>query len=343
LTTTTADPQSGEATGEDRPTLANYWHPIGTVADVTEEPKPFMLLGNPLVAYRDKEGPVCFDDLCIHRGARLSGGWVTDGRITCPYHGWEYDRTGACVRIPALPEGQSIPRKARAFAHQVQERYGLVWVAMAEPVAPIPSFPNDAWDSSEYKNFLASRYIWKTTAGRATENFMDYSHFPFVHPGSLGSPDDPVVEPTRVTSVEEHDFGISYAYEQKEPGELYAGEGMSRYEYSLYVPFCIHFKRIQPDGNTSIITLITAPVDSNHAELFLFISRDFGHDQPDADFKDYSDVIMEQDRVVVEGQRPEQIPVDLREELHLKVPDAPSLAYRRRLSEIDDTNGQFVF
>jgi phenylpropionate dioxygenase-like ring-hydroxylating dioxygenase large terminal subunit len=341
LTASTVVSESGETQADARPTLANYWHPIGTIEDVTEQPAAFRLLGEHIVAFRDKDGPVAFMDLCIHRGARLSGGWVTDGRITCPYHGWEYDRTGACTRIPALPEGQGIPRKARAIAYQVQERYGLVWVAMADPVAPIPSFPGDAWDSPDYRSFLASRYTWKTSAGRATENFMDYSHFPFVHPGSLGSPDDPVIDPVRVTSVEDTDFGIRYAYQQQEPGSVYGNDGMSTYEYSLYVPFCIHFKRIQPDGGISIITLITSPTDANQAELFLFISRDFGLDEPDSDFKEYSDVIMEQDRVVVEGQRPEQIPVDLREELHLKVPDAPAIAYRRLLSGID-AMGQFV-
>ena len=47
-------------------------------------------------------------DLCIHRGAALSLGWAREGRIVCPYHGWEYDRSGACVRIPSLPEDAAI-------------------------------------------------------------------------------------------------------------------------------------------------------------------------------------------------------------------------------------------
>ena len=40
---------------------------------------------------------------------------------------------------------------------------------------------------------------------------------------------------------------------------------------------------------------------------------------------------MGQDQVIVESQRPEEIPTDLREELHLKVPDASGIAYRRLL------------
>jgi nitrite reductase/ring-hydroxylating ferredoxin subunit len=148
------------------PTLAQYWHPIGTSEDVTGEPRRFLLLGEALVAFRDEQGPAVFKDLCIHRGAALSLGSVANGHITCPYHGWEYDRTGACVRIPSLPEGQSIPKKARAIAYRVQEAYGLVWVAMEEPVAPVPIWPRDAWNDPRFTSFLTYRCVWKTSAGR---------------------------------------------------------------------------------------------------------------------------------------------------------------------------------
>jgi phenylpropionate dioxygenase-like ring-hydroxylating dioxygenase large terminal subunit len=124
-------------------TLANYWHPIAHSDDVTEQPTRFELLGEKICAFRTDAGVSAFKDLCIHRGTALSLGWVTDGRITCAYHGWQYDAAGKCVKIPSLPEGSTIPRKARAIAYRAEERYGLVWVAMDEPIAPIPAFPHD--------------------------------------------------------------------------------------------------------------------------------------------------------------------------------------------------------
>src|SRR6478735_7815704 len=91
-----------------KPGLAHYFHPIATAAEVTREPKVFPLLGEDVLVFRTSDGPVAFRDLCIHRGTRLSLGDVTaEGNIRCPYHGWEYDATGACVRIPSLPEGAS--------------------------------------------------------------------------------------------------------------------------------------------------------------------------------------------------------------------------------------------
>ncbi len=45
-------------------------------------------------------------------------------------------------------------------------------------------------------------------------------------------------------------------------------------------------------------------------------------------------LIVEQDRVIVERQRPEELPLDLAEEFHLKGPDAMALVYRRALGEL---------
>ena len=43
---------------------------------------------------------------------------------------------------------------------------------------------------------------------------------------------------------------------------------------------------------------------------------------------------MAQDLVIIENQRPEELPLDLSEELHVKGPDAIALEYRRFLAEL---------
>jgi phenylpropionate dioxygenase-like ring-hydroxylating dioxygenase large terminal subunit len=314
-----------------RPTLANYWHPIGRSEDVTEQPKQFTLLNEKIVAFRTEEGVSAFKDLCIHRGTALSLGWVTEGRLTCAYHGWQYDREGVCVKIPSLPEGSTIPRKARAITHQAAERYGLVWVAMDEPVAPIPGFPE--WDDPSFRGFLSSTYVWHSSAGRTVENFMDISHFPFVHEGLLGTRDQTVIAETDVV---ETDYGLAYSYEQEEPNELYSGSRqMTRWDYDLYTPFTIHLKKTIPNGEITVITLVSAPTTPKLTDMYFFITRNHRLDEADKTWKDFSDTIMEQDRIIVESQRPEEIPTDLREELHLRVPDASGIAYRRLLADID--------
>jgi phenylpropionate dioxygenase-like ring-hydroxylating dioxygenase large terminal subunit len=317
-----------------QPTLANYWHPVCATADVSERPRRFTLLGEHIVAYRDNAGPVAMRDICIHRGAALSLGSIRDGRLTCPYHGWQYDRTGTCVRIPSRPASAPIPKAARAQTYRTAERYGLLWVALAEPVAEVPGFPGGVFGKDGWRGFLSYREVWQTSAARAVENFMDFSHFPYVHPNLLGTEDRAEVPPH---GVEETGFGLAYAFEQEEPSELYGKGGTARirYEYTLYMPFTIHLNKIEEDGvSATMISMATTPLTPTTSELYVWIIRNHSLDRADHEFGDFTNIIMEQDRAVVESQRPEQLPVDLREELHIKVPDAASILYRRLLSDL---------
>jgi phenylpropionate dioxygenase-like ring-hydroxylating dioxygenase large terminal subunit len=319
-------------------TLANFWHPVTTSDEVTDQPRQFRLLGTELALFRDGEGVAAFKDLCIHRGTMLSLGSAEDGRITCPYHGWQYDRTGACVAIPSLPAGSTIPRKARAITYPVVERYGLVWVALEEPVAPIPRWPDDAYDDPAFRTFLAASPLWRASAGRATENAADLSHFNFVHTGLLALADGPVM---KKHEVRERDYLLEYGYD----------DGTVCREYSLYAPFTVFIKKYgvgsggsttefdkkSTEGGVMIYTQFHCPLDATTTRVFVHIGRNHSLDEDDATFAgDSIWQVLEQDRLIVESQRPEEIPTDLRDELHLKVPDASGIAYRRMLGRIAD-------
>lgn len=318
------------------PTLANYWHPIARSDEVADQPKQFTLLGEHIVAFRTDEGVSAFKDLCIHRGTPLSLGWVENGRLTCAYHGWEYDGTGACVRIPSLPEESSIPRKARAIAYRTEERYGLVWVAVAEAVAPIPGFPSDEWENPSFRGFLSATHEWNSSAGRTVENFLDATHFPFVHEGLLGTRDRTVAYDH---DVSETDCGLTYFYDEEDPNDAYGTGGqLTRFEYHLYLPFTIHLRKTLPNGEVTIMTLISAPTAPKQTRMYFFITRNHRLDEADTPWKEFTDKVLAQDRVIVEAQRPEEIPTDLREELHLKVPDASAVLYRRLLGRIDQAS-----
>lgn len=224
--------------------LAGFWHPIAVADDITDQPRRITLLDDYVVAFRDESGVAALRDLCIHRGAALSLGRVRNGTLVCPYHGWQYDRTGACVRIPSRPADSAIPTTARAQAYRVQEKYGLVWVAMEEPRDEVPRYPDDVDELAGWKSFLAYRQVWHTSAARAVENFMDFSHFPYVHEGLLGTEDSAEIAPY---TVEKLGNGLHYWLEQEEPSDLYGAGGSQkvRYEYTLVVPFTIHLKKIE--------------------------------------------------------------------------------------------------
>jgi phenylpropionate dioxygenase-like ring-hydroxylating dioxygenase large terminal subunit len=311
--------------------LGKFWHPIARSEDVTDKPARFSLLSDFLVAFRHDGELAVFKDMCVHRGAALSQGWVKEGKLVCPYHGWQYNTEGSCVRIPSRPESQPIPELAHAIAYKTQERYGLVWVALDEPVQPLPSFPDDCFEAEGWKSFLCYKEIWQTSAARSVENFMDFSHFPYVHPGLLGTEEHTEIEPYKVVKT---DLGLKYIFEQVEPSELYGkgGTAVVEYEYSIEMPFFIHLKkRVKETDETTLITLVSTPLTEHTSELYVWIVRNHALDAPDSQFGDFTNTIMEQDRPVVESQRPEGIPDSLKEELHLMPADNAALVYRQKL------------
>src|SRR6185503_13577906 len=58
--------------------------------------------GRDLVLFRTEDGkPHLLDAHCPHVGAHLGyGGKVLGNTIQCPFHGWQIDGQGACVKIP---------------------------------------------------------------------------------------------------------------------------------------------------------------------------------------------------------------------------------------------------
>jgi vanillate O-demethylase monooxygenase subunit len=123
------------------------------------------VLGERVVVVRLGGGLSAFRDLCVHRGSALSVGKVVDGdRLECRYHGWTYDREGACVRIPARP-GMAIPSKARVRRYDAAEHVGLIWVCLEGPAElPLPEFPQYA--DPAYHTIKVPTYEWRCGAAR---------------------------------------------------------------------------------------------------------------------------------------------------------------------------------
>ncbi len=42
------------------------------------------------------------EDRCPHRLAALSAGRIVGGKLTCSYHGWQFNGTGLCMAIPQV-------------------------------------------------------------------------------------------------------------------------------------------------------------------------------------------------------------------------------------------------
>jgi len=86
---------------------------------------PFDLFGVPWVLFRDEHGaPACIKDSCAHRACPLSLGKVVNGQVQCAYHGWEFDGSGACTKMPSARLCPGVAVSALPCV----EKDGFVWV-----------------------------------------------------------------------------------------------------------------------------------------------------------------------------------------------------------------------
>lgn len=324
--------------------LARYWYPVARIEDVTEGPMGVTLLDMPLVVYRHEAEIVVADDLCPHRGMKLSmGSDQGDGKgIKCPYHGLRFGKGGRCISVPAHPDNK-IPEKMHLRSYGVVLRYGLVWTCLAvragvmgageaaEPAAHIPPVPH--WDEPEFQQINCPYIDVEAFAGRQVEGFLDVAHFPFVHADSFA--DAAIEEVPNYTPVPTDD-GFEAEYWSTMPNvphgvELDVPEGFQWLRhFRLHVPFAaslvVHF----PGGARLSMLNAASPVSTKKTRLFDARCRNFDTDQPVQDVYDFNRQVFEEDRAMVEAQKPENLPLDPKLEVHIPA-DKSSIAYRRAL------------
>jgi vanillate O-demethylase monooxygenase subunit len=309
--------------------LAGLWHPVAISADVGDRPVAARLLDQDLVLYRTSQGLTVAADLCAHRGAPLSLGRMRDGHLACAYHGYGYDGTGRCIAIPAHPESP-IPGKLQLRVFRSAERHGLIWACLApEPKGEIPDFPE--FDDASFQVIPLPPLDWAASAGRQLESFCDVAHFAFVHEKTFAVR-DPVVPryEARATGSGVWAEFISHAGNVSDPG---AATQTWRRVYRIALPFTAHLVIHFPAGGKLAMLNASCPVSARKTRIFPIVARDFERDQPVADLIAFQQRIYAEDQAVVERQNPEDLPLDLAEEVHVRA-DLTSVTYRRQLASL---------
>src|ERR1700749_3436128 len=81
--------------------MRRYWIPAllsVELPNADDPPVRVRLLGEDMIAFRDSEGQVgLVANACPHRGASMFFGRNEETGLRCVYHGWKFDRSGACV------------------------------------------------------------------------------------------------------------------------------------------------------------------------------------------------------------------------------------------------------
>ena len=318
----------------DDPVLVDDWHPVARLADLPpDRPLGVRVLGEDVVVWRAAGRLMAWQDLCVHRGTRLSLGKVADDCLECPYHGWTYATDGACVRMPAHPD-QAPPARARVRTYQVTTRYDLVWVSLGAPAADVPPFPE--WEDASYRKILCGPYAVDASGPRIVENFLDVGHFPFVHEGVLGTRERPEIDDYTTEVGREGVISRGVRIYQPDPYGTGVGDAVA-YTYATPRPLTAYLVKESTGPRFSLLLTIT-PHEAVRSTAWMWMAMNYAHDVSAADLASWQDAIFAQDRPILESQRPELLPLDLQAELHLRS-DRTAIAYRRWLAELGLTFG----
>ncbi len=317
------------------PILLNDWHAVRPARDLDATGMTTArLLGVDLVIWRAGDSVMAWQDLCLHRGAKLSLGEITgEGLLECPYHGWTYDSDGQCVKIPAHP-GQAPPAKAVVKTFHAQIAHGFIWVCLGEPAHSIPPFEEYADES--FRNLLCGPYHFNAAGPRVVENFLDVAHFPFVHENILGVRERPEIGEYEVVTDEGGITASNITVYQPDPD----GSGRPAnvtYTYKVFRPLTAYLSK-DTEGPQFAILLMVTPVEELVSEAWMWMVMNHSWDTPEAELIAFQDAVAGQDVPIVESQRPELLPLDLQAELHLRS-DKTAIAYRRWLNDLGLTFG----
>lgn len=320
-----APPRDSTFDPEDWHILAGFWHPVAFLDDISPaQPLAVRMLDVDLVVYRSGSDFVVARDVCPHRGARLTAGTGDGTAVTCPLHRRRYGADGA-----EACGGTSLA----VFPHCA--RHGLLWTCFSgAPRFELPAWP-ELEDHSGLKHMRLPPMEWNCSVSRQVENFQDVAHLSWVHAGTFGNRERPEIP---AYSLEQRPGGFHFdcAYPRKAVENH--GPDLGTVEdlllsYDLCLPFCSRLVINFPDGTHYQIYNLPAPVSRQRCRLFIRMARDFDLAGPADSSVDLQQRVLDEDRPLVEAQRPEEIPLDLTEEFHIAA-DRLSTSYRRALREM---------
>ena len=326
------------ATFSDNSSLQNHWYAVASERELDRGPVGRTLLNRRLAIYRDASGGVvAVPDRCPHREAPLSAGSVADGRLRCAYHGWEFGAGGRCERIPSADPAFPIPETAHLSRMAVRVRYGLVWVCPGHGDGSEP--PPIAQDEDpSYRRINNPVEVWRTSATRMTDNFLDISHFPWVHRGTFGSDQRTRVEDIALQTLDGGYYGYAYDIVANNPDAANLTSGQREGAVSramttgFHLPFAVRSTIAYESGLNHIILLLTTPIDDLNSYFTFVVWRNDDFSISAEDVIAFDRAIGAEDKAMLE-KVPGALPLTPRGLVSTQS-DKASSAWRRRFAQL---------
>jgi phenylpropionate dioxygenase-like ring-hydroxylating dioxygenase large terminal subunit len=251
------------------------WYVLCESHELGDKPLARKLMGEPLVVFRGQDGkPGVLLDRCAHRNVPLSLGQVTDCRLECPYHGWQYDQDGECRKIPGLIGKTELGRRA-VDSYATRELDGYVWAYGMPNVEPdTEPFRLPAIDKDGYTT--VRRVVQaEATLHAVIENALDVPHTAFLHKGLFrGAGTTNTI--TAVLTRDEQQVQTEYIGEPRPEGlaaRIMSPSGGIVTHYDRFImPSIAQVEYAIGEENHFLVSSICTPVDDFLTRLYAVVS-----------------------------------------------------------------------
>jgi phenylpropionate dioxygenase-like ring-hydroxylating dioxygenase large terminal subunit len=218
-------------------------------------------------------------------------------------------------------------------------RYGYIWTSLGTPTADLFDIPEYA--EPDRRRFNAASVSVHVSAPRAVENFLDMSHFPFVHTGILGAEPHTEVKEYDVETSAERDEVLATRCRFFQPQPSTAADQGAEVEYVYRVPHpncaILYKSSVIDETRRDVIGIFVQPVSQERvrAHMLVCVLDDRSDDET---IKRFQQTVFGQDKPILENQFPKRLPLDPRAESPVRA-DRVSIAYRRWLAAKGITYG----
>jgi vanillate O-demethylase monooxygenase subunit len=285
--------------------VRNRWYVAMLSREVGRTPKQTWVLDVPIVLFRKASNEVvALRDVCPHRHAPLSLGTVVGDEIQCRYHGFQFDSSGRCTKIPSE---KTIPTAIHAEPIVVREALGFVWVWGGESSKADPnllvSFP---WlDKPGFASYHAAMVV-EAPLQLIVDNLMDLTHVHFLH-SILGATN--LVhesEPMEVWETHDHVLYRRALKKRKIGSDLYTEVGGEFIPPSVVITSSVPKREgrdeIQPGPMSQALHCLTPRSAHSTSYLALRCWNDLIRPHEIAAIQQQTDVTLAEDKAMIEAQ-----------------------------------------
>ena len=168
----------------------------------------FSLFDEPLLLFRDKNNNVrCIKNICPHRGSSFYGGSISNGELTCPYHGARFSSQGNCQNIDRITCSHIVDNNYDNYAkrihlsqYKVVEKESYIFIYFNDKSeTDLNNFNDDSLISNyeltangfSVKDSVSEEVLvdFKCDWSRIIENHLDILHIFWVHGDTIPDKD----------------------------------------------------------------------------------------------------------------------------------------------------------